>query len=135
MSLGGTGGWQFWGWLEARRRSGSIIEAMVIDMNEAQMRTLAQVRQVLAGTKAMQFQVAAGYESRYAWIGLVLKRFQYSGLPRADRGAVLAYLARLSGYSRAKVTRLVSRWCAGQPLMKNYVAPSQPFARRTRLPT
>ena len=32
---------------------------MVIDMNEAQVRTLQQVRQVLAGTQAMEFQAAA----------------------------------------------------------------------------
>jgi len=31
---------------------------MVIDMNEAQVRTLDQVRQVLAGTQAMEFQAA-----------------------------------------------------------------------------
>jgi hypothetical protein len=29
----------------------SIIEEMVIDMNEAQVRTVEQVRQVLAGTQ------------------------------------------------------------------------------------
>jgi hypothetical protein len=29
---------------------------MVIDMNEAQVRTLEQVRQVLAGTQVMEFQ-------------------------------------------------------------------------------
>ena len=32
-------------------RGGSIIERMVIDMNEAQVRTLEQVRQVLEGTQ------------------------------------------------------------------------------------
>jgi hypothetical protein len=42
---------------------------------------------------------------------------------------VLAYRARLSGYSRAQVTRLVSRWSAGKPLVKNYSAPRAPFAR------
>jgi transposase InsO family protein len=102
---------------------------IMIDMNEAQVRTLEQVRQVLAGTQAMEFQAAVGDEGRYAWIGVVLKRFDYSHLPRADRGCVLTYLARLSGYSRAQVTRLVSRWSAGKPLVKNYGAPRAPFAR------
>ena len=41
---------------------------MVIDMNEAQVRTLQQVRQVLAGTQAMEFQAAADDAGRYAWI-------------------------------------------------------------------
>jgi 6-phosphogluconate dehydrogenase (decarboxylating) len=48
-----------WGWQAALWRRGSIIESMVIDMNEAQVRTLEQVRQVLAGTQAMEFQAAA----------------------------------------------------------------------------
>ena len=101
---------------------------MVIDMNEAQVRTLEQVRQVLAGTQAMEFQQAADDEGRYAWIGAVLKRFDYRGLDRADRGPVLAYLQRLSGYSRAQITRLVSRWDCGKPLVKNCGAPRHPFA-------
>lgn len=103
---------------------------MVIDMNEAQVRTLQQVRQVLAGTQAMEFQAAADDEGRYAWIGSVLKRFDYPRLRRTDRGPVLAYLQRLSGYSRAQITRLVNRWTAGKALVKNYSAPRQPFARR-----
>jgi len=103
---------------------------MVIDMNEVQVRTLEQVRQVLAGTQAMQFQATADDEGRYAWIGSVLKRFDYRRLARSERGPVLAYLQRLSGYSRAQITRLVARWSAGKPLVKHYGAPRQPFARR-----
>ena len=41
---------------------------MVIDMNEAQVRTLEQVRQVLAGTQAMEFQAAADAKGRFAWV-------------------------------------------------------------------
>ncbi len=102
---------------------------MVIDMNEAQVRTLQPVRQVLADTQVMEFQAAAGNEDRYAWIDTVLKRFDYPRLARTDRGPVLAYLQRLSGYSRSQITRLVSRWDAGKPLVKNYGAPRHPFAR------
>ncbi|MFZ2469405.1 MAG: hypothetical protein WAW54_13550, partial [Parvibaculum sedimenti] len=68
------------------------------------------VREVLAGTAALAFTCAQhNHVQRYAWIGAVLKRFGYRRLPRADRGAVLAYLQRLSGYSRAQVKRLVKR--------------------------
>lgn len=103
---------------------------MVIDMNESQVRTLAQVREVLAGTAALEFQCAQDDNGRYAWISTVLKRFGYRQLRRADRGAVLAYLQRLSGYSRAQVTRLVQRWCAGATLTKRYRAPAHAFARK-----
>jgi transposase InsO family protein len=103
---------------------------MVIDMNETQVRSLAQVRQVLQGTQALQFRRPEDEAGRYAWIESVLERFAYRRLPRSDRGVVLAYVQRLSGYSRAQVTRLVSRHMAGRPLVKRYRAPAHAFARR-----
>ena len=108
----------------------SIIEAMVIDMNEAQVRTLEQVRQVLAGTQALQFSACADEQDRYEWIEHVLRRFGYRQLGRAERGSVLAYVQRLSGYSRAQVTRLVSRWVGGKPLVKQYRRAEHAFARK-----
>ena len=54
---------------------------MVIDMNEAQVRTVEQVRQVLAGTQALEFRGAEDDEGRYGWIAAVLKRFEYRQLP------------------------------------------------------
>lgn len=69
------------------------------------------MRLVLAGTQALEFRRAEDDEGRYAWIEQVLRRFGYRQLGRSDRGVVLVYLQRLSGYSRAQVTRLVSRYC------------------------
>jgi transposase InsO family protein len=103
---------------------------MVIDMNEAQVRTLEQVRQVVSGTQDLEFRRAENDEGRYAWIALVLRRFEYGRLKRPDRGVVLVYLQRLSGYSRAQVKRLVATWCTGEPLVKRYRAPEHAFARR-----
>jgi transposase InsO family protein len=107
-----------------------IIESMVIDMNEAQVRTLEQLAQVLAGTQVLEFRRAQDDEGRYAWIEQVLGRFGYRQLARVERGPVLAYLQRLSGYSRAQLTRLVSRWVGGKPLVKNYRRAEHAFARR-----
>jgi transposase InsO family protein len=103
---------------------------MVIDMNEAQVRTMEQVRQVLGGTQAIAFHAATDDAGRYAWIESVLRRFDYRHMARGDRGSVLAYLQRLSGYSRAQVTRLVARWVSGKTLVKNYGTPKRAFARR-----
>jgi transposase InsO family protein len=103
---------------------------MVIDMNEALVRTVEQVRQVLEGTQELQFRAAEDDEGRYGWIDAVLRRLGYRQLRRGERGLVLAYLQRLSGYSRAQVTRLVARWMSGKPLVKNYRAPEHAFARR-----
>lgn len=104
---------------------------MVIDMNEAQVRTVEQMLQVLAGTQALEFRQAGDDKERYAWIASVLRRVDYSGLKkRPDRGVVLMYLQRLSGYSRAQVKRLVATWRGGEPLVKRYRAPEHAYARR-----
>lgn len=42
----------------AYRRGESVTQRMVIDMNEAQVRAVAQAREVLAGTQQLQFQPA-----------------------------------------------------------------------------
>ena len=99
-------------------------------MNETQVRTLELVRRVVEGTEALEFRRCEDDEGRYAWIESVLGRFDYRQLPRPDRGLVLAYLQRLSGYSRAQLTRLVSRWMTGKRLLKAYSAPEHAFARR-----
>ena len=68
---------------------------MVIDMNEVQVRTLEQVRQVLAGTQALEFRTTQDEPGHYAWIESVLRRFDYRPLKRAERGPVLGTCNRL----------------------------------------
>ena len=58
---------------------------MVIETNEAQVRTLDQVREVLAGTQELQLRPVADETGRYAWIEQALKRFDYWCLKRMDR--------------------------------------------------
>lgn len=103
---------------------------MVIDMNEAQVRTVAQMQQVLQGTDALQFHVAEGREARYRWIASVLVRVEYRQLKRAERGVVREYLRHLGGYSRAQVTRLIAQWMTGKRLVARYRAPAHAFTRR-----
>lgn len=98
-------------------------------MNEAQVRTVEQMRDVLSGTQVLQFTHSADDAGRYRWIEAVLRRIEYRKLSRASRGIVLVYLQRLSGYRRAQVTRLVSRWRSRKPLIKQYRAPAHAFAR------
>ena len=53
---------------------------MVIDMNESEVRTMEQVRQVrqvLEGTQELEFRRAEDDEGCYGWIAAVLKRSDY----------------------------------------------------------
>ena len=127
MSLEGVFWRPFWG-LPAR--VGSIIDEMVIEMNESQIRTLDQVRAFLDGTLAVEFKPLGDDEARYRHIRDVLRRFCYGGLGRVDRGWVLRYLRVTGGFSRSQLTRLVARVVDGQALVKRYAAPAQAFARR-----
>ena len=69
---------------------------MVIDMNEAKLTTLEHLRQFLTGTTAVVFKPGPD-DTRYAHIADVLRRFQYAGLKRAEKGIVLRYLERITG--------------------------------------
>jgi transposase InsO family protein len=103
---------------------------MVIDMNETQLKTVAQLRAFLNGIPDVQFQSIGDDTKRYEFIAAVLKRLCYPRLGRADKGVVLRYLERLTGYSRQQVTRLVRRWLDGETLVMRYSVPLDGFARK-----
>ncbi len=103
---------------------------MVIDMNETQLNTVAQLRAFLDGTLEVQFQSRNDEAQRYRFITSVLRRFAYRRLGRADKGVVLRYLERTTGYSRQQTTRLVRRFLDCASLAKRYRAPRAGFARK-----
>jgi hypothetical protein len=91
-----------------------MIRGMVIDMNDKQLHTLAQLQGFLDGTVTIDFSVAAA--ERYDFISRTVRRFGYAGLKRADKAVVLRFLERVSGYSRQQITRLVKRGGERRPL-------------------
>ena len=103
---------------------------MVIDMNESRLNTVAQLRAFLKGTLEVEFCAPNSDSQRYQFISAVLTRFGYARLTRPDKGVVLRYLERTSGYSRPQLTRLVSRARDGTALCKRYRPPAHGFARK-----
>ena len=103
---------------------------MVIDMDESKLTTLEQIKAFLKGTEAVGFSARQEDVNCYRHIEEVLQRFSYGQLHRSDKGLVLRYLERTSGYSRQQLTRLVKRWRAGEKLVKAYRRPKEGFARR-----
>lgn len=71
--------------------------------------TLEQIGRFLEGSEEIEFRVD-GKVAMYAWMGKVLKRRGYDRLGKAERGLVKRFLERVSGRSRAQITRLVERW-------------------------
>jgi transposase InsO family protein len=103
---------------------------MVIDMNESRLNTVAQLRAFLDGTLEVQFCALSNDVQRYGFISAVLARFGYARLERANKGVVLRYLERTTGYSRQQLTRLVRRFLDGTMLAKRYRSPARGFARK-----
>src|SRR5258706_2367334 len=95
---------------------------MVIDMNESRLTTMAQLRAFLKGSLEVEFKAASNDVERYGFISTVLQRFRYYRLSRSDKGVVLRYLERTTGYSRHQLTRLVGRCRDGPSLAKRYRA-------------
>ncbi len=104
-------------------------------MDGTKLHTIAQLQEFLDATPEVGFTAAGdGDTQRYEHISRVLKRFDYPQRGKCERGVVLAYLRRTSGYSRPQITRMVARWdenrLAAVPLSKRYRAPAAPFVRK-----
>ena len=84
-----------------------MMRGMVIDMHDEQLQTLVQLQACLDGTAVVDVAVAP--DARYDFIARTVQRFGYRHLKRADKGVVLRFLERVSGYSRQHLTRLVKR--------------------------
>lgn len=95
-------------------------------MDDAQITTLEQIKQVLKSAQAIAFK-GTRREPIYLWIEGVLKRFKYFELNRYGKGLVKTYLQHLSGFSRAQLSRLVLK-C----LLEGAIRPTR--ARRNRFP-
>ena len=104
-----------------------MMRGMVIDMNDKQLLTLAQLQAFLNGTMAVDFSVAP--DERYEFIARTVHRFAYRRLKRAQKAVVLRFLERVSGYSRQQLTRLVKRGGERAPLTKRYHGSRTSFVR------
>jgi hypothetical protein len=68
--------------------------------------SLDAIRAFLAGAEPVQF---AGHKRAeiYAWVEQTLREQEYARLGRADKGLVRQYVGKMTGLSRAQVTRLI----------------------------
>lgn len=82
---------------------------MVTFMNDTKLQTLADIRRFLDGTVEVEFSIE-DKTARYRWVQTTLVRLRYLTLGKKDRGLVLRYLQRVSGYSRAQIKRLVQQY-------------------------
>jgi transposase InsO family protein len=76
-------------------------------MDDSEATSLEQIRAFLAGSGEVRF-AGQRREEVYSWVERTLVRHQYASLDRSGKGLVRRYLARMTGLSRAQVTRLIA---------------------------
>lgn len=76
-------------------------------MDDSEATGLEQIRAFLAGSGQVRF-TGQRREEVYGWVEKTLVWHQYASLSRPDKGLVRRYVARMTGLSRAQVTRLIA---------------------------
>ena len=102
---------------------------MIVTLHTQFLKTLAQVRAFVDGSESIVFTLTER-SAAYGWMADTLRQFGYATLPRADKGVLRRYLARVTGLSRAQVTRAIAQFAAGGRIEDRRRAPARPFARR-----
>jgi AraC-like DNA-binding protein len=82
-----------------------------ISVQEAEKLSLEEIRRFVEASEAIQF-AGEKREQVYGWIERVLCEQQYARQGKAARGLLRRYIEKMTGMSRAQVTRLIGRYKA-----------------------
>lgn len=82
---------------------------MTIHMQNSERITLAQMQKFVEGSRSIGF-CAQGGAAVYGFIQRVLGAQQYQRINKACKGIVRRFLAKVTGLSRAQISRLIRRW-------------------------
>ncbi len=82
---------------------------MTIQMQNPEEMTLEQMKALLESSRAVRFSIE-GREAVYGLLARVLKNQHYAEQSREQRGIVRRFLVKVSGWSRAQITRLIRQW-------------------------
>lgn len=83
----------------------------MISVHETEKLSLQQIEQFLLAANEVRFE-ASQREEIYGWVERLLCQQEYMGQGRRARGLLRRYLSKMTGLSRAQLTRLVGRYLA-----------------------
>ncbi len=101
---------------------------MIVKLDTQRLQTLDQVREFLAGSRPLDLQPQTRAEA-YAFVAETLQRFDYPRQGKADKGLIRRFLVKVTGFSRAQVTRLLHRHRTTGAITDRR-RPRRPFPRR-----
>ncbi len=80
-------------------------------MNDSQLISLVQIESFLNNSDGFVFErKIKTREETYAWIAGTLIRFKYIQAKKKHKGIIRKYLQKITGYSRAQITRLIEKY-------------------------
>src|SRR6267154_4871884 len=82
---------------------------MTIRMNNLEGLTLEEMEEWVASSRHIGY-AALDKEAIYGFIERILKAQQYRRLSKGQKGIVRRFLAKVTGLSRAQLTRWIQRW-------------------------
>lgn len=83
---------------------------MQIKMNDSNIVSVAQLREVVKLTSKIEFNSSSTKEEMYKWIEEVLGRLRYFSLKKKkERGIVISFIRQMTGLSRGHVKKLIKR--------------------------
>ena len=85
---------------------------------------------ILVGTADITFSIPTEESALHAFVAMVIRRFGYFRQPKVHRGVLLAYLRRLTGYSRQHLSRLLAQYRDTRSLKPLPRASRTSFTRR-----
>ena len=83
-----------------------------IRMDDAEKLSLEAIGRFVAASEEIRFE-AKDRQQLYGWVEQVLAGRQYGQLGKAARGLVRRYIEKMTGLSRAQVTRLIALYTVG----------------------
>jgi transposase InsO family protein len=102
---------------------------MIVTLQTTGIKTLEQVRGFVEGNQAVSF-VLNDRRSAHRWLMETLMRFRYEHGSKVDKGLLRAYVCKITGLSRAQVTRLIAQYYRDGRIEDRRKAPAKPFATR-----
>lgn len=102
---------------------------MIVTLKTEGLQSLEQIKAFLEGSAALGFE-PPDREAIYDWLSGELRRFGYTRLGKADKGLLRQYLAKVTGLSRAQLTRLIGQFVEHGAIRDRRGRPAKPFARR-----
>ena len=102
---------------------------MILKLDIERVRNINEVRDFMAGSEPVDFHLT-DRRGAYDFVTRTLRRLNYAGLSKADKGVVRRFVAKVTGLSRAQSTRLIGQSRNTGHIRDRRCGATRPFERR-----